>query len=88
MAKEEVKEWFTRAQKDLAEAEFLLEQQRPLESVALFIQQAVEKYLKGFLIHYGWELEKIHDLITLLREAIKIDSKFSEFAQPLQKITK
>jgi len=88
MGKKEAKEWLSRAKKDMEEAEFLLKNDRALEFVGFFIQQAVEKYLKGFLISHGWELEKIHDLITLLGKVIEIDKKFEEFAPPLQRITK
>ncbi|MFH1259384.1 MAG: HEPN domain-containing protein [Elusimicrobiota bacterium] len=88
MAADEVKRWFEIADKDLSEAEFLLKNERPLEDVAFFVQQAAEKYLKGFLISNGWELRKIHDLISLIGEAIKIDKKFEEFSQPFQMVTK
>lgn len=43
-------QWFEKGENDLSEAEFLLKHDRPLEDVALFIQQSAEKYLKGFLI--------------------------------------
>ncbi|MDP2939978.1 MAG: HEPN domain-containing protein [Candidatus Omnitrophota bacterium] len=88
MAKEEAKEWFKRAEKDIEEAEFLFNNNRPLENVGLFIQQAVEKYLKGFLIYHGWELRKIHDLISLLGDVIEIDKEFEKFSDALQVITK
>jgi len=58
MGKEEAKEWFSKAEKDLDEAKFLLDKNRPLEDVAFFIHQEVEKYLKGFLITKGWEIGK------------------------------
>lgn len=88
MAKEKiVKEWFDKGQKDIKDAEFLLENDRAAENIAFHIQQAAEKYLKGFLIFHEWKLEKIHDLIKLLEEAIKIDKSFNEFAKPLRKIT-
>lgn len=45
--------------------------------VILFhIQQAVEKYLKAFLIFKGWELKKIHDIELLLTEAMNFDIEF------------
>ena len=88
MVKEEiVKEWFNRGQKDMEDAKFLLENNRALETISFHIHQAVEKYLKGFLIYHGWKLEKIHDLVKLLEEAIKIDKSFSRFTVPLRKIT-
>lgn len=81
MNEEVVKEWFSKGDKDIDTAEFLIQNERYLEDVAFHIQQGVEKYLKGFLISHGWELEKIHDLVKLLKEAEKIDKAFKEFSQ-------
>lgn len=74
-----VKEWFDKGQKDIEDAEFLLQNNRALENIAFHIQQGTEKFLKGFLIGHGWRLEKIHDLRKLLEEAIKIDNSFKKF---------
>ena len=88
MVKEDiVKEWFYKGQKDIEDAEFLLENNRSIESTSFHIQQAAEKYIKGFLIFHGWKLEKIHDLIKLLEEVIKVDGSFNKFCNPLRKIT-
>jgi len=87
MAKKEVKEWFSKAEKDLDEARFLFENRRPLEDVAYFVHQSIEKYLKGFLISNGWELEKIHDLVRLIREACRFDKSFEPFVPAMEKIT-
>ena len=88
MVKGEIaKEWFNRGKKDIDDAEFLLDNNRALENVSFHIHQAIEKYIKGFLIFHGWELERIHDLVKLIEEVIKIDKSFIKFIKPLQKIT-
>ena len=87
MNKSEAKRWFKRAQKDIEDAELLLKESRTVENAALLIQQAIEKYLKGFLIYHDWELEKIHDLITLINYASKIENSFEEFVPSLRMIT-
>ena len=88
MAKKDmVKEWFNKGQKDIEDAEFLLNNNRATENISFHIQQAAEKYLKGFLIFQGWKLEKIHDLVKLLEEAIRIDKSFSEFTKTVRKTT-
>lgn len=88
MAKEKlVKEWLSKGQKDMDDAEFLFKNNRAEENISFHIQQAAEKYLKGFLIYHSWKLEKIHDLVKLLEEAIKIDKSFNQFSKPLRKIT-
>ena len=66
MAKEKlVKEWFEKGHKDIEDAEFLLENDRAIENVSFHIQQAVEKYLKGFLIY--------QDLINLIKKKTKLN---------------
>lgn len=87
MAKKEIEEWILKDDKDLEEAKFLLENNRPFENVAYFIHQAIEKYLKGFLINNGWELKKIHDLVKLVKEAIKFDKSFEKFIPAMEEIT-
>ena len=82
-----VGEWFSKGQKDIDDAEFLLKNNRALENIAYHIHQAAEKYLKGYLIDNGWKLEKIHDLVRLLEEAININKSFNRFAASMRKIT-
>jgi HEPN domain-containing protein len=77
--KQIVTEWFDRGDKDIRDAEFLFQHKRALETVSFHIQQAAEKYLKGFLISRGRNLEMIHDLVKLLQDGIKIDNDFAQF---------
>lgn len=56
MAKEKIaEEWFNKGQKDIDDAEFLLNNNRAVESISFHIHQSIEKYLKGFLIYNGWK---------------------------------
>lgn len=87
MAKKEVTEWISKAAKDSDEAKFLLDNNRPLEDVAYFIHQSIEKFLKAFLISRGWELEKTHDLVMLVKEAFKFDSSFEKFIPAMEETT-
>jgi len=79
MDNSEAREWFSKAEKDFDEARFLFNNNRHLEYVAFFLHQSVEKYLKGFLIGKGWELEKTHDLVKLIRDAIRFDKSLEKF---------
>jgi HEPN domain-containing protein len=38
------------------------------DGAGFFLQQAVEKYLKAFLLRHGWKLKKVHTLQSLLDE--------------------
>lgn len=87
MVKKQVEEWILRADKDLDEAKFLLENSRPLENAAYFVHQSIEKYLKAFLISNGWEFEKIHDLVKLTRDASMFDKSLERFVPAMEKIT-
>ena len=80
-------DWFAQGDLDIQAAEILLTQDGPLPVIAFHLQQAAEKYLKGFLLSTGWSLRRIHDLEVLIREAIVRDPNFAPFLAPLQRIT-
>lgn len=63
-------DWFAQGDLDVQAAEILLAQGGPLPIIAFHLQQAAEKYLKGFLLSTGWPLRRIHDLEALIQEAI------------------
>ena len=81
------KEWLEKGRHDFEMAQLLYREKGYTDTIAFLIQQAVEKYLKGFLIYHGWELKKIHDLEALLSEAIKFDRSFEGFLPACRKIT-
>ena len=80
-------EWFAQGDLDVQAAEILLAQNGPLAVVAFHLQQAIEKYLKGFLLSTGWSLRRIHDLEILLQQAIAQDTDFAPFLAACQRIT-
>jgi len=53
----------------------------------MLLQQALEKYLKGYLLSKGWQLRRTHDLGLLLKALIAFESDFSDFADACLKIT-
>ncbi|MBI2357863.1 MAG: HEPN domain-containing protein [Deltaproteobacteria bacterium] len=80
------KDWFRIAEKDFRRAQQLLKLEDP-EGAAYNLQQATEKYLKGFLLAKGWHLKRIHDLEVLLNDALKYEASLEEFREVCQKIT-
>ena len=62
-------DWLRIAVKDFSRVEKLLDIEDP-EAAGFYLQQAVEKYFKAFLLSKGWKLKKTHDLETLLNEAL------------------
>lgn len=72
-------EWFLRGEHDLHSARLLFQQGGPTDTIAVLIQQSVEKYLKGYLLSRGWKLQKTNDLELLVSEAVTHDKFFEKF---------
>ena len=79
-------EWLALAEKDLQRVTRSLRDKAP-ELAAFCLQQAVEKFLKAYLLSKGWKLRRIHDLEALLDDAIAYDSSLDQFRNACQKIT-
>ncbi len=82
-----VEEWFDKGKHDIEGAEILFESGHYTDTIAMLIQQAIEKYLKGFLLFNGWRLEKIHDLEKLVTEAVVFEPTFEVYLDFARKIT-
>lgn len=79
-------DWLRIAEKDLGRVEHLLNAKDP-EAAGFFLQQAVEKFLKAFLLSKGWKVERIHDLEALLNAALIYETSWEPFRTVCQKIT-
>ncbi len=71
-------DWFDKADKDLRRVDALLAID-DVEGAGFHLQQAAEKYLKGYLLGQGCELKRTHDLEDLLNAAVSYDEKFEAF---------
>ncbi len=72
---EETRLWFEKADEDLGAAQDLLAAEAPKAgAIAFHCQQAVEKYLKGVLVYYGYEPPRTHNLRNLLGLAVQFES--------------
>ena len=80
------RDWVRIAEKDFKRAGQLLKLD-DAEGAAYNLQQAVEKYMKGFLLSKGWKLKRVHDLELLLNDALKYELTLEEFRDLCQKIT-
>ena len=80
------KDWMKIGEKELKRARNLLGLGDP-EGAGFNLQQALEKYFKAYLLSRGWKLRRIHDLETLLNEAVVYDASFEEYRAACQKIT-
>jgi len=79
-------DWFRKGDLDIRRSKILIDNDDP-EGAAFHLQQAIEKYLKGYLISRGWKLERIHDLENLLDYAVDYHKEFEEFRSLCQEVT-
>jgi HEPN domain-containing protein len=80
-------DWFRRAEHDLQDAKLLFQNMGHNDTIAVLIQQAIEKYLKGYLIGKGWKLKKTHDVELLLAEAAHYNQGLNKFLDFTRTIT-
>ena len=78
---EYLKNWIFRANEDIAVIENLFKSDPDLyaSSICFHAQQAIEKFLKAFLIFHNKDFPKTHDLEYLLTECHKIDQSGFDF---------
>ena len=53
----------------------------------IFLQQALEKLLKGWLLDHGWQLQKTHDLRALLDAADAYDPTLASFGPLCERVS-
>ncbi|MDI6733563.1 MAG: HEPN domain-containing protein [Planctomycetota bacterium] len=80
------KDWMAKAQKDLKRVGVLLSV-KDTAGAGFHLQQAIEKYLKSYLLSKGWKLEYIHDLPKLLNYANEYNPKFVGFRILCERVT-
>ncbi|TCO10756.1 HEPN domain-containing protein [Natronoflexus pectinivorans] len=72
-----IKQWLIKANEDLLVVEKLTESEIvATSSVCFHCQQAVEKFLKAYLIANGVEIKKTHNIEFLLSECSDFDKDF------------
>jgi HEPN domain-containing protein len=77
MNSENVLEWISLADDDIYSAKILNESDRkPREIICYHCAQAMEKYLKGYLIWQNIVPQKTHDLVFLNSLCIEKDNEF------------
>ena len=79
-------DWFEKARKDLERVGRRLKE-KDIEDAAIHLQQALEKYLKGYLLSKDWKLKPTHDLEYLLDEAVKTNPDLEQFRDLCLEVT-
>ena len=79
-------DWLRKAKRDLERVHKRLSES-DLEDAAFHLQQALEKFLKAYLLSKGWKLKRIHDLEQLLDEVVLLNGELEKFRALCQKAT-
>jgi HEPN domain-containing protein len=89
MQNESTEEWIRKAEGDyrIAVRESKVIRGASYDGVCLHSQQCAEKYLKAFRVFHGNNYRRIHPLIPLLEDCIKIDPTFEFIRVPCDDIT-
>ena len=85
---EQAREWFERGDHDLEGARILVEARGYTDVIGMLIQQAVEKYLKGYLVFFGIKPPKVHELDFLLHQVEIFDHSLDSFIDFCEKTTR
>ena len=86
--KELINSWIKKGEKDLLTAEHELSfPDAVTESVCFHCQQAVEKFLKAYLVHLGMPFTKTHEIGELITKCENKDKEISVFKEEADKLT-
>ena len=80
-------DWFAFAEDRLRAADLIWSAEGITHSGIECLQEAVERYLKGYLVANGWQIVKTHDLTRLIKEAAIYDPAFHRFDLLAEKLT-
>jgi len=80
-------DWFAFAAERLLAADVLSRHDGTSASSVEALQEAAERYLKGFLIAKGWALKRTHDLKVLVKDAAVFASEFNRFLDLAERLT-
>jgi HEPN domain-containing protein len=81
------KEWFNKGSHDFKSAQLLYNEGGYTDTICYLAHQAVEKYLKGFLVLNNVKPEKIHNLGKLVNYCQKINKDFAKFKKDCKSLT-
>lgn len=78
-------DWLRIAAEDFKRVSRRLEE-GDIDDAAFRLQQAIEKYLKGYLLARGWKLKRIHDVESLLTAAVRHDRALERYRSLCQQV--
>ena len=72
-------EWFKKADDDFKVAKLIFRDGGFMDIVGYHLHQAIEKYLKGFLVYNNQEYPLIHNLVALLKKCAQFDEHIMDY---------
>ena len=78
--------WIKIAERDNRRMLLLIDNDDP-EGAGFHLQQAAEKFFKGYLIRQGWRLVRTHDLVRLLDDALEYDPTLERYRDVCKLVT-
>lgn len=83
-----VEQWIAKAEVDYRTAARLMQDAEPIrEAIVFHCQQAVEKYLKAFLVRHKVEFPKTHDLGQLLDLVARVVPELAALLEEAEALT-
>jgi len=85
-----IRSWIKKADNDLKTAELVLaayDEIIPYDTVCFHCQQAVEKYLKAFLVYKDISYPQSHNLSDLVMKCLQADKSFSSIQRDAETLT-
>ncbi|MGB3295021.1 MAG: HEPN domain-containing protein [Phormidesmis sp.] len=79
--------WFRKGNSDIQTIQVLLKAGGPYDAACFHAQQAVEKYLKGFIELHGEVAPRIHDLVELNSRCISRNATWEIEGSVLSELT-
>jgi HEPN domain-containing protein len=84
----EINQWLIKSQRDLGSAKRLMLGEEPYFDTGVYhCQQSAEKALKAYLVHQDIEIEKTHNLVTLLERCTLSEPRFEQWRQAAMTLT-
>ncbi len=87
--KQQAAEWFERGDREIETAQLLYDEEGYADAIAYHIEQAVEKYLKGYLVLKGQKSPWGHEVDSLLNLVGKFEADlYPQFIELCEKVTR
>jgi HEPN domain-containing protein len=87
--KQQASEWFERGDREIETAQLLYDEEGYADAIAYHIEQAVEKYLKGYLVLKGQKSPWGHEVDSLLNQLGKFEADlYPQFIELCEKVTR